>query len=69
MKIVFLHGRIFEFPSSFALRYFLVKMARPQCETPLIRKWIQVIFKCRVKAKAIMPCVGPYFLIIPSFLC
>ncbi len=46
--------------SSFALRYFLVKMARPQCETPLVRKCIQVIFKCRVKAKAIMPCVGPY---------
>ncbi len=35
---MFLHGEIFEFfhNSSFALRYFLMQMARPQCDTLLV---------------------------------
>ncbi len=41
LKIIFLHGEIFEcfHYSSFALRYFLMQMARPQCVThPLLLK-------------------------------
>jgi len=38
LKIILLHGEIFEFfhNSSFALRYFLMQMARPQCDTLLL---------------------------------
>jgi hypothetical protein len=36
LKIVFLHGKIFEcfHNSCFASRYFLMEIARPQCDTP-----------------------------------
>ncbi len=46
LKIIFLHGEIFEcfHYSSFALRYFLMQMAKPQCDTPLVAEecgWVE----------------------------
>jgi len=38
LKTIFLYGEIFEcfHNSCFALRYFLMQMARPRCDTPLV---------------------------------
>ncbi len=37
MKTIYLHGEIFEFHNcAFALRYFVMSMASPQCDTPLV---------------------------------
>ncbi len=33
LKVIFVHGEIFEFPWFFFCWYFLMQMARPQCDT------------------------------------
>jgi hypothetical protein len=36
LKIIFLHGEIFECFHYSSFAYFLMQMARPQCDTPLV---------------------------------